>query len=63
LKGDTVKVNKTKGLDTSYAFQYSLSQSRTFGDADAKTPLAAAAPIPFLKIQMLKKKLVARGIT
>ena len=61
IEGDTVKVNKTKGLDTSYAFQYSLSKAEplvmmmpnAFGGSSAN-------PLP--ENSNVEKKLVARGL-
>jgi len=61
IEGDTVKANKTKGLDTSYAFQYSFSKAEplvmlmpnAFGGS-------SASPLP--ENSNVEKKLVAKGL-
>ncbi len=61
IEGDTVKANKTKGLDTSYAFQYSFSKAEplvmlmpnAFGGSSAN-------PLP--ENSNVEKKLVAKGL-
>jgi hypothetical protein len=61
IEGDSVKVNKTKGLDTSYAFQYSFTKAEplvvlmpnAFGGSSAN---------PLDENTNVLKKLIAKGL-
>ncbi len=61
IEGDSVKVNKTKGLDTSYAFQYSFTKAEPLV-ALMPNAFGGSSATPLDENSNVLKKLVAKGL-
>lgn len=61
IEGDSVKVNKTKGLDTSYAFQYSFTKAEPLV-ALMPNAFGGSSASPLDENSNVLKKLVAKGL-
>jgi hypothetical protein len=61
IEGDSVKVNKTTGLDTSYAFQYSMTKSEPFVML-MPNAFGGSSANPLDENSNVIKKLTAKGL-